>query len=108
MGQIGSWRALLAKLVQDLAKIPNPPNPNKSKHKLMVVLLYGLLVFVFQIASRREANRTLSRPVFLQTLQGLFPELETLPCGYLAPIPSGKVMRQGCAQIVCLARKMNC
>jgi hypothetical protein len=31
------------------------------------------------MASRREANRELSRPVFLATLQGLFPELETLP-----------------------------
>ena len=77
--QIGPWRTLLPKLLQDLAKIPDPRNPNKSKHKLTVVLLYGLLAFVFQIASRREANRTLSRPMFLQTLQGLFPELERLP-----------------------------
>ena len=78
-GQVGAWRALLPKLLRDLAKIPDPRNPNKSKHKLTVVLLYGLLAFVFQMASRREANRTLSRPMFLQTLQGLFPELETLP-----------------------------
>ena len=77
--QIGPWRTLLPKLLRDLAKIPDPRNPNKSKHKLTVVLLYGLLAFVFQIASRREANRRLSRAVFLQTLQGLFPELETLP-----------------------------
>ena len=34
---------------------------------------------MFQIASRREANRELSRPAFLVTLQGLFPALETLP-----------------------------
>jgi hypothetical protein len=31
------------------------------------------------MASRREANRELSRPGFLDTLQGLFPELESLP-----------------------------
>ena len=31
------------------------------------------------MASRREANRELSRPAFLATLQALFPELETLP-----------------------------
>ena len=33
------------------------------------------------MASRREANRDMSRPAFLQALQGLFPELETLPHG---------------------------
>ena len=44
-----------------------------------MVLLYGLLSFVFQRASRREANRTLSRPAFLATLQAFFPELESLP-----------------------------
>lgn len=44
-----------------------------------MVLLSGLLSFVFQMASRGEANRELSRPVFLATLQGLFPELESLP-----------------------------
>jgi hypothetical protein len=43
------------------------------------VLLYGLLSFVLQMASRREANRELSRPAFLATLQALFPELESLP-----------------------------
>ena len=31
------------------------------------------------MASRREANRELSRPGFLDTLQELFPELESLP-----------------------------
>ena len=39
----------------------------------------GLLAFVFQISSRREANRTMGRPLFLKTLQELFPELESLP-----------------------------
>ncbi|MDQ3960161.1 MAG: transposase family protein [Pseudomonadota bacterium] len=56
-----------------------PPIPKKLKHKLTVVLLYGLLSFVFQMASRGEANRELSRPAFLATLQSLFPELKTLP-----------------------------
>ena len=63
----------------DLNKIPDPRQPKKIKHKLTVVLLYGLLSFVFQMGSRREANRELSRPGFMATLQGLFPELETLP-----------------------------
>ncbi len=77
--QLGVFRRLLPKLLKDLSKIPEPRQPQKLKHKLAVVLLYGLLSFVFQMASRREANRVLSRPAFLATLQGLFPELETLP-----------------------------
>lgn len=77
--QLGVWRPLLPKLLKDLSKIPEPRQPKKTKHRLAVVLLYGLLSFVFQMASRREANRTLSRPAFLATLQALFPELETLP-----------------------------
>ena len=42
-------------------------------------MLYGLLMFVFQFASRREVNRDMSRPVFKQNLTEFFPELETLP-----------------------------
>ena len=44
-----------------------------------MLIRYGLLAFVFQISSRKEANKTMSRPVFLETLQQLFPELESLP-----------------------------
>jgi hypothetical protein len=78
-GQLGVFRALLPKLLKDLSKIPDPRQPKKVKYKLTVVLLYGLLSFVLQMASRREANPELSRPAFLATLQGLFPELESLP-----------------------------
>lgn len=77
--QLGVFRQLLPKLLKDLGKIPEPRQPKKLKHRLTVVLLYGLLSFVFQMASRRETNRTLSRPAFLATLQTLFPELESLP-----------------------------
>ena len=45
---------------------------------LTVALIYGLLMCVFQMASRREANAEMSRPVSLSTLQQLFLELETL------------------------------
>ncbi|MGG1596320.1 transposase family protein [Paenibacillus naphthalenovorans] len=66
-------------LISDLAKIPDPRNPLKVKHKLTVLLLYGILAFVFQFSSRREAGKEMSHPVFFQNLQALLPELETLP-----------------------------
>ncbi len=77
--QIAVYRHLLPGLLKKLAKIPDPRQPKKIKHQLTVVLIYGLLMGVFQMASRREANAEMSQPVFLSTLQPLFPELETLP-----------------------------
>ena len=79
--QVQVYRSQLKRLLEDFAKIPDPRRINSVKHKLTVVLLYGLLNCLFQMASRREANRDMSRPAFLQALQGLFPELETLPHG---------------------------
>jgi hypothetical protein len=78
-GQLGVFRALLPKLLKDLGQVPDPRQPKKVKHKLTVVLLYGLLNFVLQMTSRREANRELSRTASLATLQQLFPELDSLP-----------------------------
>ena len=77
--QMGVYRHLLPGLLKKWAKIPDPRQPKKIKHRLTVVLIYGLLMCVFQMVSRREANAEMSQPVFLSTLQQLFPELETLP-----------------------------
>jgi len=62
-----------------LAKIPDPRNPRLIRHKLTVLLLYGILMFVYQMSSRREANREMSLPQFWENLRLLFPELESLP-----------------------------
>ncbi|MCP4700103.1 MAG: transposase family protein, partial [Gammaproteobacteria bacterium] len=77
--QVQPLRARLEQALRDFGKIPDPRRPRSIKHKLKTLLLYGLLSCVFQMASRREANRDMSRPAFLEALQGLFPELETLP-----------------------------
>jgi len=78
-GTLKVFRILLPGLLADLAKIPDPRNPKKIKHKLTVLLLYGLFAFIFQYASRREAGREMSKPVFFENLKLLFPELESLP-----------------------------
>ncbi|MFD1363694.1 transposase family protein [Lentibacillus salinarum] len=72
-------RPLLPKLLKKLSHIDDPRNPKRCKHQLQVVLLFDILSFVFQYASRREAGRKISRPVFFEYLQAYFPELETLP-----------------------------
>lgn len=65
--------------MERLSNIPDYRNPKKIKHKLTVVLIFGILVFVYQMASRREANRTMSRPAFMESLRLIFPDLEELP-----------------------------
>jgi hypothetical protein len=78
-GQLRILRRELPALLQCLGEIPEPRNPRKCRHKLTTLLLYGLLMFVFQFASRREVNRDMTRPQFEANLRLLFPELETLP-----------------------------
>jgi hypothetical protein len=73
------FRAKLPVLLERLSKIPDYRNPKKLKHKLTVVLIYGILVFVYQMASRREANKKMTRPAFRESLRLIFPDLEELP-----------------------------
>ena len=77
--QIKVYRAALPVILNRLSKIKDPRNPKKSKHKLTVLLTYGILCFAFQMASRREATREMTRPMFMDNLRSLFPELEALP-----------------------------
>jgi len=77
--QMRLLRKELPALLTQLEQIPDPRDPKKRRHKLTVLLLYGLLMFVFQFSSRRETKREISRPQFMTTLQLLFPEIDTLP-----------------------------
>ena len=63
--QVKVFRAMLPVLLKRLNKISDPRNPKKNKHKLTVLLIYGILCFAFQMSSRREANREMTRPMFL-------------------------------------------
>lgn len=77
--QLKIYRAVLPTLFKRFAKIPDPRQAKTVKHKLTVLLLYGILAFVFQMASRREANREMTMPMFRENLRLLFPEFESLP-----------------------------
>lgn len=72
-------RGQMPVLLGRLAKIPDPRNPEKIRHKMTMVLLYGILIFVYQMGSRREANQKLTRPQFKEQLALAFPELEQMP-----------------------------
>jgi len=78
-GLILIMRQMLPILLGRLGKIPDPRNPKKRKHRLTVLMVYGILVFVFQYGSRRAANGEITRPMFEHNLRLLFPQLQSLP-----------------------------
>ena len=77
--QLKVYRAVLPRLLKRFDKIGDPRNAKTIRHKLTVLLLYGILAFVYHMASRREANRDMTLPMFRENLRLMFPELESLP-----------------------------
>ena len=77
--QIQAWRSVLPILIKRFSKIHDPRRAKSVKHKLVVVMLYGLLAFIFRLSSRREINRELSGMIVFENLKRIFPELESIP-----------------------------
>jgi len=75
------FQANLPILLKRLSKIPDPRSPKKIKYKMTVLMIYGILIFVFQMTSKREANRKMTHPMFVENLKMLFPDIEELPHG---------------------------
>ena len=73
------YRQMLPELLKKLSRIKDPRQPNKIDHKLTVLMVYGILIFVYQTGSRREANKKMSRPIFWDNVKAMFPEFESLP-----------------------------
>jgi len=46
---------------------------------MTVLMIYGILIFVFQVPSRRNANQEVTAPQFLENLRAIFPELTEMP-----------------------------
>jgi hypothetical protein len=77
--QIQAWRRVLPILIKRFSKIHDPRRAKSVKHKVVVIMLYGLLAFIFRLSSRREINRELSGMVVFENLKRIFPELESIP-----------------------------
>jgi hypothetical protein len=69
----------LPHLLVRLADIKDPRDARKITHKSSVILLFGIFWFVFQKASRRQANEQLTTPTFMDNMRLFFPDLESLP-----------------------------
>ena len=77
--QIQSWRSLLPNLIQKFSKIPDYRRTKSVKHKVTVLMAFGLFAFMFRLGSRREINRELTGPVIFDHLKKLFPEMDSIP-----------------------------
>ncbi len=66
-------------LLKRLSKTEDSRNPKEVKYKLTLLMIYGILMFVFQMSSRRKANKQLTRPQFMENLKMLFPDIEDIP-----------------------------
>ncbi|MDO9535049.1 MAG: transposase family protein [Bacillota bacterium] len=73
------YRTILPHILKKLETIQDYRQAKKSKHKLAVLLLFGMLAFVFQLESRRQANREMTTPTFLENLKSIIPEIDTVP-----------------------------
>ena len=73
------YRQMLPGILLKLSKIKDCRQCRKIKHKLTTLMAYGILFFVYQINSRRQANREMAKDIFFENLKTMFPELETLP-----------------------------
>ena len=69
--QMRIFRSQLPVVLKRLSKIRDPRNPKKITHKLDALMIYGIMMFVFQISSRREANREMTRPQFVENLNSI-------------------------------------
>ncbi|MFW5788030.1 MAG: transposase family protein [Halanaerobiales bacterium] len=70
------YRKVFPRLMKEFKKIKDPRDPQKIEHKLISVLIYGIFLFILKIPSRRQANKILTRPQFLENIRTIFPELQ--------------------------------
>ena len=73
-----AYTKYLPGILKDLSGLKDPRNPKKVTHKLALLMLYGIFIFVFHLSSRRDANSKIT-PIFLENMRQFFPELENIP-----------------------------
>ena len=74
-----AWRKILPSLIKKFSRIPDPRRAKSIKHKLVVLMIFGLLAFIYRMSSRREMNRELTGATVNSNLKKIFPELDSIP-----------------------------
>jgi hypothetical protein len=73
------YRRTLPILLNRLSKIEDPRQPKKLKNSLTVLMIYGILMFVYQQSSLRNANKEMSTAIFFENIRAMFPDFVTMP-----------------------------
>src|SRR5665648_1136952 len=73
------YRRTLPILLKRLSKINDPREPKKIKHSLTVLMIYGILMFICQQSSLRNANKEMSTAIFFKNMLAMFPDFKTMP-----------------------------
>lgn len=69
----------LPRLLERVARLPDPRRVASCRHRLTVLLVHAIFLFLWPCASRRAANQTLSHPNAWEALRAVLPELDTIP-----------------------------
>ena len=69
----------LSILLGHFKHIKDPRDPRKVKHSLICLMVFGILHFVYQMSSRRDANRKMTGAEFSDKLKTLFPDFDSVP-----------------------------
>jgi len=77
--QIKAWRSMLPILIRKFSRIQDPRRAKSVKHKVVVLMIFGLFAFVFRLSSRREMNRELTGAIVYKNLCKIFPEINSIP-----------------------------
>jgi len=77
--QVKAWRAILPSLIKKFSRIEDYRRTKSVKHKMVVLMIFGLFAFIFRLSSRREMNRELTGIIIHQHLRKIFPDLDSIP-----------------------------
>jgi hypothetical protein len=78
---ISAWGTLIPGIIKDFSELKDPRRVASVKHQLAVIMMYGLLIFLFRFPSRKHANLELTEPLFCRNIQAIFPEIDSNPHG---------------------------
>lgn len=78
-GQINAWKDILPDVFKKFDKVKDFRRPKSIKHKLAVLLMHALLLFVFKFGARKAIHKELAKPYFHENMKELFPEFDSSP-----------------------------
>lgn len=70
---------MLSEILERMSRIKDPRDTRKITYRMQTLLIYGILISMYHIGSRRNANKVISQPIFFDNLKTMYPELDLVP-----------------------------